>query len=114
MSYKINGTRIKAPFPFVIERYNITDAKRLASGTMNIDLIAKKRKFLLTYDVLSGADYDKLLSLVDTNAMIFNFEYIENGRAKSADVYVGPISSKLHRKNQGWYWKDVTLNLIER
>jgi hypothetical protein len=33
---------------------------------------------------------------------------------KSAAVYCGPIRAKKYRTNMGWYWVDVSFNLIER
>lgn len=112
--FTINGKKIKRPFPFDIERYNITEAVRVASGDMQMDLIAKKRKFLLAYEVLSGAEYDYLRSLIDTDEVFFTFGYLDNGRQESAVVYAGPIRAKLHRTSMGWYWRDVTVNFIER
>lgn len=112
--YTINGNKIKRPYPFDVERYNITEAVRLASGDMQMDLIAKKRKFLLAYDYMSGAEYDYLRSLIDTDEVFFNFGYVDNGRQEEAVVYAGPIKARLHRTHMGWYWKDITVNLIER
>ena len=44
---KINCTTIKTPNKFDYEAYNLTKSGRVASGEMTMDLIAKKRKFLL-------------------------------------------------------------------
>lgn len=114
MNVKLNGRAIKKGYTMEIERYNITDAKRVASGDMKIQLIAKKRKFLLSYAVLSGAEFDSILQEIDSNNMLINMTYTENGVNKSAVVYCGPIKGRYHRSDMGWYWKDVTFNLIER
>lgn len=114
-SFKINGTIIKAPHEFTIERYNLTKAGRAASGTMYMDLIAKKRRFVLRYEVLSSTQLQHILNLIDTNNMFFTFAYEEDGTAKTATCYVGAIPSLLHRKGTGiWYWKNVSFNVIER
>lgn len=112
--YSINNTKIKTPFPFDVERYNVTEAVRIASGDMQMDLLAKKRKFLLVYSALSGNEYDHLRSLIDTDEVFFTFGYEDNGRQESAEVYAGPIKARLARNHMGWYWKDITVNLIER
>ena len=112
--YRISGVKIKKPLHFSIEHYNITDAKRNAAGTMNMDLIAKKRKFILVYPELSGEEVEHILSLIDTNKVMFPFEYPDNGVIKTAIVYSGAITRKLHRNDMGWYWVDVSFNLIER
>jgi DNA-directed RNA polymerase alpha subunit len=111
----LGGSSIKQPTDLEIQRFNITHADRTAKGKMVMDLIAKKRKFLFSYNVISGAEYDKILGVIDSDAMFFNISYIENGSSKSATVYVGPISAKKYRTNDnGWYWKDVTFDLIEQ
>jgi hypothetical protein len=111
---KLNGQVIKAPSAFSIERYNITKSNRLASGTMVMDLIAKKRKFLLQYTVLGGEDLSLLLSIIDTSAMFFSIEYFEADSMCTKTVYCGPIKYTRFRTDAGWYWKDVSFDLIEQ
>lgn len=113
MSFKLNGKEVKEP-QWDIEYYNITKSSRSASGLMNMDFIAKKRKFICLYEVLSGAELDKILSIINTSTMFINLEYLHNGVTKYATVYVGPIKAKKFRSHMGWYWKDVRFNLIER
>ncbi len=113
----IDGTAIKNPSSFKIERYDITTMNRLANGKMVGDLIAKKHKFYFTYDAISGVDLDTILSLVwTTNNIFYTLSYIENGVPKTAQVYVGSIPSDLHRagRTTNWVWKNVTFNLIEQ
>lgn len=112
--YKLNGTLIKAPPEFDIEHYNITKADRNAEGDMIMELVAKKRKFLLTYPVLSGDELYTILNIIDSSEVFFTFEYPDNGIIKAATVYSGPIRRRRFRTHMGWYWKDVTFNLIER
>lgn len=112
--YTINGTPIKKPTDFTIERYNLTDSGRLANGDMVMALIAKKRKFLLKYAALSGTDLNTILSLIDGTAMFFTFGYYENGVSKTATCYAGHIPSKVYRRDGIWVWKDVNFDLIER
>jgi hypothetical protein len=111
---KLGNISIREPDDFDIEVYNITKATRLSSGEMSMDFIAKKRKFLIKYVAMSGSEYDKIASIIDTSNMFFTIEYTDNGKRKSATVYCGPIKRKKFRTKFGWYWKDVTFNLIER
>jgi hypothetical protein len=112
---QLNDTTIKIPNNFQIEKYNITKAERTADGTMHMDLIAKKRKFLFNYTVLSGSEYDKIIDIIDSTDMFFTIDYVENDVAKSATVYTGAIHSTQFRTDSGaWYWKDVAFDLIER
>lgn len=116
-NFVVNGTSIKNPSSFKIERYNITNMERLADATMVGDLIAKKRKFYFTYDAISGEDLDNILEAIwDSNKLFFQLKYFENGVEKIAQVYVGAIPTELHRagKTTNWVWKGVTFNLIEQ
>lgn len=111
---KINGTNIKQPRDFTVESFNLTKSGRVASGTMKMELIAKKRKFGFAYDVLSGVQLDVILSLIDGTAMFFTLEYEDNGVVKSAMVYAGAVKKKRFRTDGVWYRKDVAFDLIEQ
>ena len=111
---KVDGQKIKSPTSFVVERFNITKSGRVTSGAMVMDLIAKKRKFLLRYTVMSGKELNTILSLIDGNNMFFTLSYVENGTAKSAICYAGHVPTELFRTDGVWYWKNVNFDLIER
>jgi len=114
MAYKLNGTVIRNPTSFETELYKLTKAGRLASGKMVMDVIAKKRKFNLTYDVLSGPDLDTITSILFNDSAFYEFEYVENGEVKTATVYVGAIKYNRFRSDGKWYWKNVEFALIEQ
>lgn len=121
MILKLAGVDIKQPKKegFKMSRYNLTKSGRVANGDMTMELIAKKRKFFFEYDVISGADMEKIMAIIDGTAMFFSITYEENGQVKSAQVYVGEIGQQYFRVADkttptGWYWKDFTFNLIER
>ena len=112
---QLDGTIIKKPTSFNIEKYNITKAERTSDGTMHMDFIAKKRKFLFKYDSLKGNDLETILDIIDGTNMFFDLEYIENDVNKSATVYVGDIKSEQFRTDTGaWYWTNVSFDLIEQ
>lgn len=111
---KLNTTTIKKPKSFRISKYNLTKSGRVASGKMVMDLIAKKRKFELSYDVISGTDWNTILNIIDSQTMFFTLTYTENNAEKTATVYVGEISADKFRTDGVWYWKNVTFNLIEQ
>ena len=114
MIVKLNGRTIKTPHSWEVERYRISKAERVTSGDMVMDTIARKRKFLVGYTELSGRDLDTILDIIYTDDEFINLEYEENGKMKSAVVYCGPIRAKRYRTNMGWYWVDVSFNLIEK
>ncbi len=110
----ISGVTIKTPHTFVIERYNITQAGRVADGTMTMDLIAKKRKFLFEYRVISGIDMKRILDIIDGTNMFMPVAYKESNVIKTAECYVGHIPSTIFRTDGPWYYTDVNFDLIEQ
>lgn len=115
--FTIDGTGIKDPSAYKIERYSITNMQRLANGEMVGDLIAKKRKFFLEYETIRAHELDNILKLIwESNNLFFTLKYVENGVSKTAKVYVGAIPTDLYRAGSGanWVWRDVAFNLIEK
>ncbi|MFA6870379.1 MAG: hypothetical protein WCQ63_05315 [Methanomethylophilus sp.] len=116
-NFSVNGVAIKNPSAFKIERYNITNMERLADAKMVGDLIAKKRKFYFTYEAITGYDLNVILEAIwETDSLFFTLNYVDNGVAKTATVYVGSIPTDLHKagRTTNWVWKNVTFNLIEQ
>lgn len=116
-SFLINGSPIKNPTTFKIERYNVTNLERLADARMVGDLVAKKLKFYFTYEAITGEELDHILDVIwNTPGLFFTLTYQENGESKTAQVYSGSIPSELHKagKTTNWVWKGVSFNLIEQ
>lgn len=115
MPFKIGTTNFKNPSSFKIERYNVTESQRLADGTMAMELIAKKHKFVFTYASISATDFDNILDLIwEPTAVFFTLTYEENNITKTAVVYPGAIPSDLYKANAEWVWQNVSFSLIER
>lgn len=113
--FKINGTLIKRPSKFKIERFNVTNLQRLANASMSGELIAKKRKFYFTYDAITSDELNTILDAIwETTSIFYTLKYVENNQSKSATVYVGSIPTELHRTGGKWVWKNVTFDLIEK
>jgi len=111
------GQTIKAldPGNFGIEKYKLTKAGRTADGAMNLDLIAKKKKFTFKYDVLSGSELKTIADIIDGDTMFFTITYIDdNGTAGSATVYSGALKYNSFRSDQGYYWREITFDVIEQ
>ena len=74
--FKINGTLIKRPSKFKIERYNVTNLQRLANASMSGELIAKKRKFYFTYDAITSDELNTILDAIwETDELFFTLQY---------------------------------------
>ncbi len=114
MEITLNGTSIKQPNSFEVQKYKLTKAGRVASGKMTMEVIALKRKFLFQFEVLAGDDLKTILDILDTDTAFFTLGYKENGVVKSAVVYAGAISAQKFRTDGKWYWKNVKFDLIEQ
>lgn len=120
MKLSIDGTDIKIPNDptgFRMSRYEISDGGRTADGTMTKDVIAKKHKIFLSYNVISGEDLRTILDLIYyTNDAFFTVRIDEDNGTQEYVMYVGEISKTFFRKGgiSGWYYKDFAFNLIEK
>lgn len=113
----IGGQTIKKLLPgnFGIERYSLTKSGRVASGEMMMDLIAKKTKLTLKWEVLSGSDLKTIADIVDGDTMFFEVTYMDdNGDTKTIICYSGALKYVSFRDNMGIYWKEVAVDLIQQ
>ena len=111
---KVNGVAIKNPSTMKVSSYNLTKSGRVASGKMTMEIVARKWKVENSYEVISGADMDKILSLIDNGKPFFTVEFLHNGAYRTAKCYVGDIIRERFRTSMGWYWKNVQFNFIEQ
>lgn len=114
MDYLINGIKIKTPHTFQIERFKLSKSGRLASGLMVMDIISKKKKFMLHYDVISGPDLTVILNLLDSDVAFYNFQFVEIGAPVTYIVYPGAIKYDRFRNDGRTYWKNVNFDLIQQ
>lgn len=119
-TYKIDDTTIKSPTSFETEKYIVTEAGRIADGSMIMDYVTKKRKFLFGYAVISKTDKGIIEGLlfdsIGADKIFFTLSYEEDGTTKTATVYPGALKGKKHREGLTggeWYWKDYGFDLIE-
>ena len=111
----LGGVTIKKPNDFQIEFYYLSKAGRTADGTMQIDKIADKRKFLFKYESIKGSNLIAIRNILEGSNAFFTLTYTDTDISKSAVVYVGAIKKAQFRTDTGaWYWKDVSFDLIEQ
>lgn len=112
---KINGTTIKRPLEFRIERYKISTLERISDGSMVGDFIARKRTFHFGYPSINGTELDAILDLLwETNEMFATLTWIENNVEHTTTVYPGAIPQQLHHTGSQWVWQDIKFQLIEQ
>lgn len=111
---KINGVPLKNPTDLKRSTHNLSNSGRVASGLMTLEIVARKAKLEVGYDVMSGNDFDKLNSLIDNGVPFFTVEHLNNGRYEKFTMYTGAIHAEKFRQHMGWYWKSVSFDLIEQ
>jgi hypothetical protein len=120
----VEGTVITAS-EMSVDLYDITgtDTKRNVNGELTAELIARKQKIELKFNLLSGSSLSTILKLFSShsggiyNNFFFDVTYldpIENAN-RTAVMYVGDRNNphKLWRGNDVYY-SNVKFNLIER
>lgn len=110
----IDGERLLKKLKIGIERYNLTKSGRVASGKMTMEIVAKKTKLLTSAEVMSGPELDQLIRLVYGDKSFFPVLFLENGRERTIMAYSGAVKYEEFRTDGVWYWKNVTVDLIEQ
>lgn len=115
-NFYIDDIQIKSPpIPMRIEKYTITKAGRTADATMQMELIARKRKFILSYPVMTHREKKIIEDIIwDNTKMFFEFKYTEDFVEKTATVYAGDLIWTPARNGGIIYYKDCAVHLIER
>lgn len=112
---QIDSTTIPHPTSFDVQRFKLTKAGRVASGLMVQDFIAKKRKFLFSYDYIDSADHKALIDILFSDDIYYTLTYTEDGVEYDVTVYVGQIDQGVHLNDGGaTIWKNFKFNLIEQ
>jgi hypothetical protein len=114
MNLTINGTTIKTPTKFNVERYPLTKSGRVASGKMTAEIIAWKRKFNFEYASMTATELATITNIIISDTtFFFTLGFQENGVSKTATVYPGAIPYELLRADT-WQLTDVSFSLIEQ
>lgn len=116
MIIKLNGTKIKTPRTnggVEIQRFNLTKSGRVSSGKLKAQLIAKKRKLLLNYDIISAEDLQVIYNVVDSTTLFFTVEFTNEttGVQETFTAYAGDRGAPYFRNG---YYTNVKIDLIEQ
>lgn len=112
----LNGIPIKQPDMgnFTINRYVLSNAGRTADGSMQADIIARKRKFNLKWGIIKASDWETILSVLGSGDFFFDFGYVEDDISYVATCYAGDVKATQFRTDSGWYWTDAQVDFIEQ
>ena len=111
----LSGQTIKNPTKFSIENYALTrETGRLINGEMVMDHVALKKKFVLSWDALSGTDLKTILYIINTTTRFYTLTYYDHTGNNSVTVYAGAIPHTQFRSDGNWVWTDCQFALIEQ
>ena len=109
------GQTIKNPTKFSIENYALTrETGRLINGEMVMDHVALKKKFVLSWDALSGTDLKTILDIINTTTRFYTLTYKDREGTHTKTVYSGALGQGQFRSDGNWVWDSVTVSLIEK
>jgi hypothetical protein len=87
--------------------------RRTVSGTLVSDLIAKKKKFTITYSEIKGQDLEDILDLYNMDKELSLIVTDRQGTDHQYDVKLAPLNMKRVSILDDWFWANVTLDLEE-
>ena len=115
--WKVDDHAIYVPTDIDIEHDNVvtSDSGRVESGKMRITWVRRDvRKINLTYEHITGAEVDHMVSLMQGKE--FTFTYYDNG-IKTISAYCGKCSygqkNLSSYTNDGGIYKDFKINVVE-
>lgn len=115
--WAVNGTPIYEPSKsdFCHDNMVSSDSGRVETGKMHITWIRGDiRKVNLTYNVLTGAEVEYMVNLMQGKQ--FQFTYEDNG-SKTIDAYTGKCTYSQHTlalyPEEGGIYTDFKINVIE-
>ena len=96
--------------------YDLTKARRVASGDMKIEYITTKRRVDVVLKMIKDSDLGQVLSVIGANKPLLQIEFAEAGKPMGQmTCYVGDITTTLwHTINGVRYWEEVSLAFIEQ
>lgn len=111
----LDGIEIRYPSSFSIKP--ILDARKgkTASGKTVMDIVARKRRFTLQWNLLYGSDYKTIRDILD-GGTFFEFVFPDNKTAAATATVStdSGITGELLTRNGDWLFKNVELTLEEQ
>jgi len=113
----IGATEIKNPSNIEVGTFRITKSQRTASGLMQQELIAIKKRIELQWEMITQADLKAILDKLDT-AVFHGLTYPDPQGVdglSTITVYIGDIQKGLwHMQGGVRWWKGARIGLVER
>lgn len=95
------------------EDIEIAREGRTASGRLVRDITAVKKKFTLTYEIVTGTTLAQLKAIyLSGNTLQLKVEQ-QDTTIKEYKVVFRPFSRRRHLAAGNWLWSDITLELEE-
>lgn len=113
--FKINGTEFEGFTEYNVTYQKITEGERDSTGKMHLDLVARKKKIQLKWEILSQQEATALLSKFD-ELLTFTCTYFDpkTGKEQSIIAYCNdPSIDMIVFSNGIATYKGFSVNIIE-
>ncbi len=112
---KINGVQIPTPSDYQVMIADLSIAERVASGYLQIERIATKRKIELIWFYLTNEQLSNLLTLVAPVSFQVEYTDPQTNELRTGEFYCGDRNVRGFKYHNGRIWyRDIKFNLIER
>jgi hypothetical protein len=114
-----NSVALPEPSSMVNNVYMIGDSKRNASGIMNVQYIATKRKYNTKWGTMSASQLQNMLSIIKSPTPLYSLTVLDSsvlGGSYTGIFYSGDVvwtSVKIDAYGNVTF-KDITIDLIEQ
>lgn len=112
----IAGVQVARPAEVKVGRFDLTKAKRTASGRMAMEVIrADVRRVDVTWKMLPDPELQTILSVLAAHKPFFTLQYPDAGGQQTMTCYAGDVNTTLwHTVNGVRYWSEVSVPFIEQ
>lgn len=118
MAFLIDDTPIKTPHSIEVSPFIISKAERTADGTMQMDIIASKRRIDIGWNMIQEVDIQPILSLLGSRSFHkITYPDPEYGDDHDIIAYRGDVvatPTSIYSPSGSRYWADVQIALIEQ
>jgi hypothetical protein len=112
---QIAGVTVATPNAVNVGSNDITKSSRAASGKMQIELIATKKKVKVSWANLSDTDFQTIMNTIAANKPFFSLIYPDAGQDNTITCFVdGDPSADLASMINGVKLWNLTINFTEQ
>lgn len=112
---RVEGILLPNPSKLEVGEFDISKAKRTASGLMVMDIITTKKRIDVEWHMITDDELAQILYAVKLRRPFFSVQFPFAGGTQTITCYLGDRQLGLwHTRNGVRYWENVKMAFIER